>query len=59
MAFVLAVIISGLVGDAIVITGLLGVILVNILLSSYDIKTEVVELREILTLLKDKENEVE
>lgn len=56
VAFVISGVISGLVGNAVVIAGLLGVILVNLLLSSYDIKTDIVELREILTSLKDKEN---
>lgn len=58
IAFVISAIISGMLGSAIILAGFIGVILVNLLLSSYDIKTDIVEIREILISLKDKENNV-
>ena len=66
IAFVVATFVGGYMGEELVTTGLLGVILVNLLLSTStisDLKKEVSELKSLLkkdeTKAEEKENKTE
>ena len=66
IAFVVATFVGGYMGEELVIAGLLGVILVNLLLSTSmisDLKKEVAELKSMLkkdeTKAEEKENKTE